>query len=241
MTELCLMHFSVQSWGSPKLWADYLGNALEILGTKLKYLDTNDPARRGFASLGDAGQFVADRGSELLFGKCQARGVDFSVQHFNPLDSCANSFKWYLPTPETERKIQAIRNLFDLGNVLLGSFYSVADLSHHIAEKKKRSGAVDLQTELPGLFWLTHFNKSYVNFFGAGKIALLPGLRWDPKGGGTTVLAEHPSKLSQVERRKLEEAIGGRSFVDPSDSRGKLMGQSALTFSQLGSPSPASE
>ena len=241
MTELWLIHFSVESWVSPKLWCDYFEGAQDILGTKVKFLDTNDPVRKRVTSVTDAAQFVADHGSEQLFGKCQARGVGFSVQYFGPSEQSANSFKWYFEAPTTDKNILDLQHLFDLGNKLLSTFYSLADSRIQIAQKKKPSGAVNLEMELIGVFWLTYFNGSYVNYFGADKVAQLPGIRWDSNGGGTTILGEHPTKVDPSVRRKLEEMLGSSSFVDPTDSRGKLVGQSALTFGQLRSPSPASE
>jgi hypothetical protein len=128
---------------------------------------------------------------------------------------------------------QRVRDLFDLGNQTFKPFYGFGDERVQISSKKKSSGAIDIETELPGIFWLTYFNASYVAFFGKDKFKHLPGVEHGSDGSVTIVLGDNPKLVSTELREQAAVTLGKQSFVNPSDILNKPRGRYALTFQQL--------
>src|SRR5260221_1563851 len=192
MNDLWIDHISIEAWSEAALWAGYFGQVQQLLGSPLTHLDVNDPARRKLGSLEDAGAFVCAFGigedSRWLLGKFKALGIDFSIRHFRQLGRWPNSLTWHVPLSFVEKpdKLQQIKAVFDLGNRTFKPFYSYSDERAEISSKKK-SGALDMETELPGDFWLTYFNGPYVAFFGQEKFERFPGVDLGSDGSITIV------------------------------------------------------
>lgn len=239
MSELWISHHSIRTWQEPQLWRDYFAKAQAILGVSLTHLDTSDPVRRRVISLADAGDFVCafkrSEESRWLFGKCADSGIALTVQHFRQIQHFPNTLRWHVPTSFVDKpdNLQRIISLFFLGNRSLDPFYSYSDDVEQIASKKKSSGAVDIQAELLGVFWLTYFNPAYVAFFGRSAFDSLPVAEQGNDGGVTVTLGERPSSVSTDLRLRAAEVLGRESFVDPTDVVLKLRGRFALTFEQL--------
>ncbi len=239
MTELWIAHHSIGTWQEPSRWTGYFEEAQRLLGFSLTHLDVNDPVKRKVVSLVGAGDFVcafkAREDSRWLFGKFGDIGIELSVQHYRQLGHYPNTLKWHVPLsfiekPENRLRIKA---LFDLGNRAFKPFYAYSDDVAQIASKKKSFGAVDIQAELLGVFWLTYFNAAYVAFFGNQKFDGLPGVERGNEGSITIVLGDSPQSVTCEAREQAVAALGKQSFVNPSDVLGKQRGRFALTFQQL--------
>src|SRR5438093_956020 len=172
MSELWLGHYSVCDWREPSRWSTFFQNAQRVLGAPVTHLDENDPIRRKVTSLDDAAAFVCafkeQEQSRWLFGRFKALGIEFSIDHFRQVQRLPNTFKWHVPESFVERAENRCRlkALFDLGNESFKTFYSYGDDVEQLKKKKKPSGSIDIETELPGVFWMTYFNAAYVAFFG---------------------------------------------------------------------------
>lgn len=241
MSELWIAHHSIDAWQEPSQWTAYFEEAQRLLGSPLTHLDVNDPVKRKVVSLAEAGNFVcafkAREDSRWLFGKFVDIGIELSVQHYRQIGHYPNTFKWHVPLaflegPENRQRLKA---LFDLGNRTFKPFYAYADDVAQIASKNKSSGAVDIQAELLGVFWLTYFNAAYVAFFGDQKFDALPGVERGNDGGVTIVLGDSPKAVANEVREQSAAKLDSQSFVNPSDMLGKQRGRFALTFQQLSS------
>jgi hypothetical protein len=239
MNDLWLGHISIEAWTAPNRWAGYFEQVQQILDSPLTHLDVNDPIRREVGSLAEAADFVCAFGaredSRWVFGRFKALGIDFSVRHFRELGRWPNSVVWHMPLSFVEKAQdhQRLEALFDLGNQALRPFYGYSDERAQIAAKKKPSGAMDFQTELPGIFWLTYFNAAYVAFFGKGNFTNIPGVEHGDDGSVTIVLGHSPKSVANQLREHAATMLGRRSFVDSRDIVSKPPGRFALTFQQL--------
>lgn len=240
--EIWISHDSIERWSSPENWSAFFERAEGLLTAPLTHLDVNDPVRRKVPSLQEAGQFICAFGpneeGRWLFGQFKSIGVTFSIQYYRTLDRWHNMFDWHIPLQfcQSPGRWKIIKRLFLLGNDCLKPFYSYADTRDTIAAlaiKKRISGAIDIQAELPGVFWLTYFNAAYVEFFGRERFARLPRVEIAANGGIAVQLAEMPDSLSQEDRDQAVAQLGRTSFVDVCDPGVKPRGQFALTFEQL--------
>jgi hypothetical protein len=239
MDELWLTSHSVESWSNAEKWLTYLERAEGILGSRIARLDTQDPARREVVSLVESGQYITQFGklesSRRLFGKLEKSKISFAISHFTNANLFANAVTWYFPDNYVARSenLRRYSALFDLGNAVWGAFYSYGDLVSRIRRKKKPTGAVDLRTELPGVFWKTFFNSAYVRFFGKEKFENLSGVTWGNDGSVILTLAERPELVDDAYCEEIIQKLGKESFVDPDDPRGKQVGTYAIPFAQL--------
>jgi len=239
MNELWIDHYSIDTWSHPNRWISFFEQVQQVLASPLTHLDVNDPVRRKVASLQDAGDFVCAFGpredSRWIFGEFKALGIDFSIRHFRQLGRWPNSLTWHVPLSFFEKLggRQRVRDLFDLGNRTFKPFYAFGDERVQIASKKKSSGAIDIETELPGVFWFTYFNAAYVSFFGKDKFKDLPGVEHGSDGSVTIVLGDNPKSVTNDLREQAAATLGKQSFVNPNDILNKPHGRFALTFQQL--------
>ena len=102
-----------------------------------------------------------------------------------------------------------------------------------IAAKKKPTGAVDPQSELLGVFWLTYFNAAYVAFFGKDRLVSSPGVNIHSNGCATVQLGESPATVPSGLRQEVATSLGKEAFVDTKSVLIKPPGRFALTFQQL--------
>lgn len=239
MSELWIAHHSIDAWQEPSRWTAYFEEAQRLLGSPLTHLDVNDPVKRKVASLADAGNFVcafkAREDSRWLFGKFADIGIELSVQHYRQLGHYPNTLKWHVPLSFVEKSEnrRRLKALFDLGNRTFNPFYAYSDDVAQIASKKKSSGAVDIQAELLGVFWLTYFSAAYVAFFSKEKFSSIPGVEYGGDGSITIVLGDSPKSVANELREQSAAILGKESFVNVSDVLGKQRGRFALTFQQL--------
>jgi len=244
MTECWIDVLAVTPWIDPKVWFEFYCQAEEILSAKLSSLDTNDPPRRKikrteFTQTGEfTTAFGSDEQSRWVFGRFMAAKVEFTLHHHSGLRSgerdLPNSLILYFPDGfcESDGGAEKVERMFDLCNRLLNPFYSFSDLRNIIAQKKKPFGAVNIQEELLGVFWLTFFNTKYVEYFGQEKMAGMPGASFD-SDGVRLKLAKKPNDCTELERKQLEVLLGAESFVDPKVTIPKSVGRSVLSFAQL--------
>jgi len=243
-SEVWLSHFACVSWLDDDRWTRYLASAEEILGADITHLDQNDPVRRRVspAQLPGIAKYVTSIGkredSRWVFGRIASIGVDFSIRHYREPRGWPNSATWYFPQDffQNAANIEAICRLFDQGNHSLNPFYAYADAKDLVCRKKKESGAVDIQAELLGVFWLSYFGPQYVSFLGKEAIAGQPEVRATFNDGVTLRLGETPSSVPSGLRENMEVRLGRETFVEPNDSQRKRPGQYALTFEQLKKP-----
>lgn len=213
-----------------------------MFASPLTHLDVNAPVRRKVVSLAEAGNFACDfkahEDSRWLFGKFAGIGVRFSVQYCRRQlgdRDFPNTFTWHLPMSFVQKlqSGQRLKALFGLGNGTFKPFYAYSDDVASIACKKKSFGAVNIQAELLGVFWLTYFNAAYVSFLGNDKFNGISNLEYDSEGGVTIILGDGPESVTNQVREEAVAALGKESFVNPSDILGKRPGEFALTFQQL--------
>jgi hypothetical protein len=239
MDELWLATYSVEPWNDAGKWTTYLERAESILGSRIARLDTHDPAVREVTSLTDSGRYVVEFGatesSRRLFGKLEKSRISFAISHFKTPDPFANALNWFFPGNyfASAANLRRYAELFDLGNAFWSPFYSYGDSVARIRRKKKPSGAVDLRAELPGVFWKTYLNPTYVRSFGKDKFENLPGATWGDGGSVTFTLAETPELVDDRKCEEIIQHLGKQSFVDPEDPRGKQPGKYVVPFSQL--------
>lgn len=242
--ELRLCHVSCVSWSDPHRWLHYFGQAQEILHANITHLEKNDPVRRRVKpdNLSEMADYVAmidtREDCRWVFGRIESNDAEFSVQHYRnnaDLSGWPNFINWYFPPrfAESVTGAKAIRSLFDIGNVALSSFYAYADATSYPASKKKEYGAVNIQAELVGIFWLTYFDAHYESFLGKAKLETLEGVTSVFGNGVTLSLGETPSSVPNGLRNRIESELGPKLFVQPKDVLSKRPGQHALTFEQL--------
>ena len=111
-------------------------------------------------------------------------------------------------------------------------FYSISDDIIYI-KSKSRETAVNIERELLCVFWLTHFNNQYTDFFGRQKFDELAGVGFASRNGVTLKLGNSPAEVPHERRVTCEHLLGYSSFVDPRDHSLKSPGRYALTFTEL--------
>jgi hypothetical protein len=169
-----------------------------------------------------------------LFGRFDELDIEFSIQHYRKIGHYSNTLRWHLPqTVLTDGNLPQVRRLFDAGNEVLHPFYSYGDVASQLSSKKKSTGAIDIQAELLGVFWLTYFSDAYVKFFSAERFRELNGVAFNGEHGVTIQLGQSPNDVTEDKRRIAVLALGKNSFVDVADLSGKRPGKFALTFQQL--------
>ncbi len=244
MSECWIDIMGIKPWIDPKIWIEFHSLSEEILSAKLTNIDTNDPPKRKVQRkyFDQIGKFTTEFGtkeeSRWIFCRYRDAKVEMTIQHYkNPRlngKDFPNSLTIYFPNGycETDGGAERIERMFQLSNRLLLPFYSFADIRDVIAKKKKPYGAVNIQEELVGIFWLTFFNNKYVDFFGRDKIEGVSEVSSD-NNGVNIKLAKKPTDCSEKERIELENILGAESFVDPKVTVSKGIGKVALSFEQL--------
>lgn len=238
MSEIVLAHHSVGNWSNPSVWSSYLEACQNALGASLTSLDVNDPIKRKVKSLNEAGDYICNfklrEDSRWLFGRFDELDIEFSIQHYRQIGHYSNTLRWHLPEiVQADMNLPFVRRLFDVGNEMLHPFYSYGDLATQLSSKKKSTGAVDIQAELLGVFWLTYFSDAYVKFFGSERFRDLDGIVSHVGNGITVELGKRPNEVSEDKRKNAALLLGKNSFVDVADLAGKRPGKYALTFQQL--------
>jgi len=242
--ELWIAHYSASSWRDDELWTVFFTKAQEILGSLVTRLDTNDPVRRKVRKFNEIGPYITEFKSKdnvrYTLGEFSDIGISFQVKIYKEEGDSPNSFKWYIPVAKLSELggISKVLSLFETGNSILNTFYSYSDTITEVSKKRKPTGAVNLQRELPGIFWLNYFNKTYVDFYGKSQLekvnSVLPAEISSYKNGSLTIkLSDIPLNCINNARGISEKAIGQHFFVDPQDFSQKPEGKFALLLSQL--------
>lgn len=244
MSECWIKIYSVRPWLDSNIWLEFYSQTERILSASLTNLDTNDPAKRKVkrSDLESTGEFTthfaSKEDSRWLFGRFKDANVEMTIRHHkDPRTSdrdVPNSVTIYFPEGycKSDEGAERIEKIFELGNELLSPFYSFVDLEDVIAKKKKPYGAVNIQEELIGVFWLTFLNNKYVDFFGREKIAAIPEALLNSLGLKLK-LGRYPIEVSEAQRAEVEKELGDESFVDTKSSLSKRPGKAVLLFSDL--------
>jgi hypothetical protein len=239
MNEIQLSFYTLQDLFSRDLWLRFFTGLERLLGAKLSHLDTNDPMRKKVTILEDAADYVCliqeHEGSRRLFGKFGKSGVEIGIYLVRDVSFVPNSISLYFPekTINLSGGVVLLYDVFVEGARFLQPFYSLCDLRSMVARKKKSSGfAVDLQAELIGIFWLTYFNKSYVEFFGQSTINKLACEKATLQDGVLIRLGPSPFSV-ELTREHAENLLGKASFVEPEINFEKSIGRNALTFNSM--------
>jgi len=245
--ELWMSHHSVRSWNDVPEWDDYLRMVEAVLDDRLARLDINDPARRKADTAHGEGHFVTQFGSKedsrWLLGKFEKTKVEVQIQHYKKgKDSFGrhrdNTVTFYVPEKvHSGSGVHKLIELFHLTNEQLGIFYAAADLKKLYCAKQASPpslGALNIASELPGVFWLTYFGSRYCEFFGRERLNGLEQSAEGPAGGITMRLAESPGQVPEGLRRMLERRLGAESFAGTGDvTLEKPEGRYTLTLGQL--------
>ncbi len=242
MLHVQLMYDSIHLWHDPSTWAQYFLRVQELLGAPLTHLDVNDPIRRRVTTLDDAGRLVCaferNENARWLFGEFRDVGVELSIQHYRKIEKWHNMLNWYVPVDYScaAGRWESLRGLFALGSEILRPFYACADwqkIFASLAVRKQTFGALNVEAELLGVFWLTYFCPAYVEFFGRGRFGAVPGSRLAADGSMLVTLGADPDSVTPEDRENAAARLGRKSFVDLSDLVPKRAGEHALTFQQL--------
>lgn len=238
--ELRAAHYSAREWSDEAVWEKYFRRVEDVFGARLGKIGTSDPPKRKAGSPAEVAAFVSDFGkrdeSRWIFGSLDAAGIEFSTHHFRDRPKgFANSLNWHFASTvfDNAAGVETVAKLFEASNELLAPFYSICDLNDRIAAKKRTSGAVNLQAELIGVFWLTFFDSAYIRFFGREKFEVIRSARFEHFGGVTLRLGASPTTYDERLRGEIEGILGPESFVDTRDLMGKPAGRHALTFERI--------
>ena len=240
MNQIQIMLCSLGNLFDKNIWKEYFYKLEHLIGSKLSHLDINDPIRKKVSDLEDAAGFVCNiseaQTSRTLFAKFGKSKVEMTITLYRDAEHFANNIAIYFPekfVSDNENRIQVINNVFTMSVENIKPFYALADTVQAISGKRKASGfAVDLQTELIGVFWLTYFNKAYVDYFDKSKFQEIPSRQIEGLDGSMVELGESPSAVN-VARDQVEALLGKESFVDPLLGYDKPIGKTALRFDQL--------
>jgi len=172
MNEIQMTFYSLLNLFDRSLLVKLLSELEKVLGQKLSHLDVNDPMRKKVSDLETAADYICAIGEEessrRVFGKFGKSKIELSISVFKEATHFPNSLSINFPEKVTggNEGLSMLRNAFEESNRCLKPFYSICDSMDTIASKRKATGyAVDLQAELVGAFWLTYFNKVYVEYF----------------------------------------------------------------------------
>jgi len=239
MNEIQMTFCSLLNLFDRTVWGKLISELERIFGHRLSHLDVNDPIRNKVSDLETASAYICSIGereaSRIIFGKFGKSRIEISISLFRNTTSLPNSLSIYFPEKVTSNQegLFMLRNAFKESNRCLKPFYSFCDSMDIIATKRKSTGyAVDLQAELVGVFWLTYFNKQYVDYFGACKFQKIPSCQIEGLDGIMVDLGESPFSVN-VAREYVENLLGKESFVEPSLGFDKPIGKTALRFEQL--------
>lgn len=250
VNEMWMRHRSVKAWTDAAEWDDYLRTVESALEDRLTKLDANDPARRKSDAARGEGHFVTHFGpkedSRWLLGRFEKTKIAVEIQLYkNGRDSFGerrdNTITFYIPEKVHVLcgSMEKLVELFHLTNERLGIFYAAADLKGVYCAKKASPpslGALNIASELPGVFWLTYFGLQYCEFFGRDRLVSLERASEGPAGGMTLRLAETPERVPEGLRRMLERRLSAETFAGVGDVLlEKPEGRYALTLEQLAS------
>jgi hypothetical protein len=246
-TDIWMECCAMAQWTDASAWDSYLRSVEHLFGDRLAKLDANDPARRkANAPLGE-GKFVVDFGpkddSRWLLGKFERTRIELQIRHYkNGRDSFGrlrdNSITFHIPE-KAHREIGADKlvEIFRMTTERWKAFYAFADLREIYCSKKASPpsiGALNVSSELPGVFWLTYFGRHYVAFIGRERLDALEHASNGPAGGRTLRLAESAMDVPNGLRAMLEHSLGTESFAGTGEvTIEKPEGKYALTLEQL--------
>ncbi|MBN2684671.1 MAG: hypothetical protein JXR40_05285 [Pontiellaceae bacterium] len=242
MGEIWISAYSIEPMLDAKSWSDFYGGIGSVLSANLSHLDTNDPVRRVVKSTNDSGDFTVSFGereeSRWLHAKFRGAKVEMMIHHHkrrrvDPREF-PNSINVYFDKKycDSVSLTERVVRVFELVIEHMRPFYAYSDVVENISIKKKRFGAVNLQEELIGIFWLTYFNEKYVRFFGSDRF--VGRLTTFTEEGAHIRLGEFPGEVNEQLKTEFIDRLGSESFVDPSSSLVKQIGHAALSFIDLG-------
>ena len=227
--EIVIQFFSRSPWDAPALWSQFYSILNVTVGEFPSRLDTNDPLRRQFNdySLKENSEYTCQFGpkemSRVMFGSYPKNKCHFSLHIYKSLSSHTSSLNLYLPSSKNE----LAEELFNQLSILLEPIYAYSYYQRHVSAKKRADFfAVDMEQELVGVFWLTFFCKTYVNYFGRDKFQYSNGVEASESDKGIIIkLSDSPITVEPDTRTLIEEIIGKNSFVDPKSTLLKPKGK----------------
>lgn len=254
MNKIWINYYSVHDWTSPDVWDPYFRALETLLGDKLHRLDERDPVRRKVDNLEGQGAYVSSipplEGSRWVYGKFEKTKVTFSVLHYRDCKDyfgrpVVNDCTIYVPPKALSGKDDdLLPKIATLGCEHLRPFYMSCDFNE-IVNGYRRLPETGIQSEIPGIFWLTYFGAAYVDFFGRDRIRQLPEASDGALNGLTLRLAEKPELSPPSRAAEIEEFLGEMSFARHGQKKSewshipfipsvtKAKGQYALTIETL--------
>ena len=175
MRRICIYLYWIHGFVNKDDWVAVFAALEGVMGEKLRYLDTQDPVKRGAKRPADSATYTMDFQSEemsrWLFGKFSRGRCTFTIRLSR--DSVRNDCSIAVYLSEGVATPGEISNLFMELVSALNPFYGLCDLEEEVHAKRKKTGfSVDLEVELLGVFWLTCFGSGYQDFFGLNQITL---------------------------------------------------------------------
>jgi hypothetical protein len=228
MNTIIMRCISVSNWKSKKLWDDYLKSIENCLEDKLYKVDSNDPLKRKSNSLCSDGEYIVDaKPNEIyrvVFGSFIKSKIEFDIHHHkNIIDEHGevrfNSISFQISSKNLKQEmIEKIIKVFNITNIQLNCFYSFCDYDFRFRHLKTLERRLNISKELAGIFWLTYFNKQYVDFFKLNSKFDEKLFKKNNYSGITIQMADSPEGCDDNDYLKLEEIISPKAFFRNSGS-----------------------
>lgn len=216
---------SVASWTSSTLWDGLISNTEDILNDS--FVIENDDSGVPYFEKPDrncVGDFIIDfnglENTRRINGKFEISGCKLEVQVAPPGTILENRNQYFkLTIPERagdDFSKDKISELFRLIVQILWPFYAYADFEEIVEDKRLWSDSPsgwNFDTELAGVYWLTYFCRSYVEYFSKARFNKFRIVTAEPTNGFTVMLGDSPSEVSLEMRRASEVKLGELSFV----------------------------
>jgi hypothetical protein len=236
--EIFVSLCSVENWAEPRLWSVFFQRAQRVFGRLLR-IDTRDPVRRRVSSLDNAAHYVSEFApkeiSRWIFGEFEEPGIELTITHYREPVARGNDLLVSLPLSFLEEKGAAkqVGELLTFGGETLGAFWGYCEKVSRLRAIKKKHGPVNLEVELPGIFWMNYLNAAYVNFFGKENVARTGCAGLGANGAATLILGPHPDAVSEEIRNSVAKELGEDAFVNGDGHKRKAPGEHVLTFEQI--------
>ncbi|MDV2438997.1 hypothetical protein QR665_05785 [Acinetobacter gerneri] len=242
MNKLQVSLFSLESlFDKREMWKAFFTNLENIFDLKISHIDKNDPIRNKVKNLDEVADYISVFGGEdtlnILFAKSKKYGLFVLLRLKAAKSTVVNGYDAvYISFNEDfikqKENLEKVYLFFKESISLIKPFYAVCDDTINIKAKKKSNGfPVNYEEELPGIFWLTYFNKKYSEFFDL-KNKNIPFEAVENTSGAILRLGESPHHIV-YDRFEAEKELGSKSFVELDAILNKSFGKYVLLFKDL--------
>lgn len=227
--ELVSQIFWKEPENSSEEWGKYLAFMTSGVNEIPEKLDVHDPLKRNYQdfSLSENAKYISAFESgesyRVIFGRFKKSKIRFSITLWGPDLEGLDSLNIYYRA----NQIGIATKIFDDLVALFSPVYAYIDMKFAVSAKRRADGfAVDLRSELVGIFWTTYFCEQYVNFWGENNIRSIDGVACLQKAKGKLLrFSEEPWNLTATSRTAAEIKLEELSFVNPLSTLLKPIGK----------------